>query len=144
MATTIRQHLKTKHEEEWKGIVVEEKLKGWQTVNTEPSMGSNESGEQEEFSVKGFLDRLVKWIVADDQSLNVVESKELRDLLLYVGVELKPDDIPHRSKLAQLIIEKYQEKHDQLKLEMQHQQNQISAQATQARQKIPQHSQVLA
>ncbi|KDQ52761.1 hypothetical protein JAAARDRAFT_50161 [Jaapia argillacea MUCL 33604] len=109
MATTIRKHLEKDHGEMWRGVVITEKLKGWEELKAGCRPGLSEVGcnEREPFSVKGFLDHLVKWIAVDDQSINVVESEELRDLLLFVGSELKDGDIPHRTKLAQLLIERF-------------------------------------
>ncbi|GLB45978.1 putative hAT family C-terminal dimerisation region [Lyophyllum shimeji] len=37
-----------------------------------------------------------------------IDSPELRDLLLYVGTQLDEDDLPHRTKLTQLIYERFQ------------------------------------
>lgn len=74
------------------------------------------------FDEKTFLQAITKFVVADDQvclyllvrthyayvssfkSLNVVECPEFRDLLLSIGGELKEAQIPHRTKLRQLII----------------------------------------
>ncbi|KDQ54439.1 hypothetical protein JAAARDRAFT_49389 [Jaapia argillacea MUCL 33604] len=109
MATTIRKHLKKDHGEMWRGVVITEKLKGWEELKAGCCPGLSEVGcnEHEPFSVEGFLDHLVKWIAVDDQSINVIESEELRDLLLFVGTKLKDGDIPHQMKLAQLLIERF-------------------------------------
>jgi hypothetical protein len=37
------------------------------------------------------------------QSLDVVDCPELWDLLLFIGAQLDNGDIPHRTKLSQLI-----------------------------------------
>ncbi|KDQ06613.1 hypothetical protein BOTBODRAFT_91089, partial [Botryobasidium botryosum FD-172 SS1] len=63
--------------------------------------------KQEPFSQDGFLQRLARWVVVDDQSINVVEGAEFRDLLLFISTELEDTDIPHRTKLTQLIFERY-------------------------------------
>lgn len=65
MADTIRQHLSSKHGNEWCKIVVLEKLKGWDKVA--PISGDGDADVSEPFTTEGFLDRLVRWIVADDQ-----------------------------------------------------------------------------
>ncbi|KAG9093931.1 hypothetical protein FS749_013461 [Ceratobasidium sp. UAMH 11750] len=57
-------------------------------------------GTQPEFTRAGFLDRFVDWVVTDDQAMNVVESEELRELILYCGQgAIRDTDIPHRDKL---------------------------------------------
>jgi hypothetical protein len=41
------------------------------------------------------------------QSINVVECPELRELLLYIGTDLQDRDIPHRTKLSELITSRF-------------------------------------
>ena len=41
------------------------------------------------------------------QSINVVDCPELQALLLFIGAELQEKDIPHRTKLAELIMERF-------------------------------------
>ncbi|QRW13009.1 AC9 transposase [Ceratobasidium sp. AG-Ba] len=56
---------------------------------------------QPEFTRPGFMDRLVDWAVTTDQPLNVVESLEFCDFILYCGQGgIKDNNIPHRDKLA--------------------------------------------
>ncbi|KAJ2928061.1 hypothetical protein H1R20_g9035, partial [Candolleomyces eurysporus] len=46
------------------------------------------------------------WVVADDQSINVVESPEFRELLLFLGDgKLEDRDIPHRDKMTSMILD---------------------------------------
>jgi hypothetical protein len=52
------------------------------------------------------------------QSLNLIESREFRDLLLFLRETLNDQDIPHRSKLRSLIIEEWVEYWDDLKTEL--------------------------
>ncbi|KAJ7593600.1 hypothetical protein C8J56DRAFT_1160450 [Mycena floridula] len=47
------------------------------------------------FSIAGLHERLVQFIVADDQSLNVVECPEFRDLIFFLQQDLKDTDLPH-------------------------------------------------
>ncbi|CAA7271021.1 unnamed protein product [Cyclocybe aegerita] len=74
-------------------------------------MGLKRNREREPFTLEGFLDRLAKWVVVDDQSLDVVDCPELRDLLLYIGVELSDDDIPHRTKLSEIITTNFKQEY---------------------------------
>lgn len=94
-----------KHAEQYQHWVLEHKLKGWETLGkTDNEQGP---GARPQFTLEGFYERLVCWIAVDDQSLNVVDCKELRDLLLYIGTHLEDDDIPHRMRLSDLIMEQF-------------------------------------
>ncbi|KAJ7576100.1 hypothetical protein C8J56DRAFT_800748 [Mycena floridula] len=57
------------------------------------------------FSLSGLHKHLVAFIVADDQSLNVIECPEFRQLLLFMREKLEDHDIPHRTHLRKLIID---------------------------------------
>lgn len=123
IANTICTHLSKQHGDEWHKVVVLEKLKGWEKIDCNSKAGID-SSEHAIFTVKGFLERLTRWIVVDDQvsykytsdsealtciwflqSLNIVESWEIHDLLLYLNTNLSNDDIPHCTKLTQIIFE---------------------------------------
>jgi len=51
--------------------------------------------------------------------MNVVESPELRDLLLFIGTDLTEHDIPHRTKLSELIVLRYKAEYAKLMVEVQ-------------------------
>lgn len=53
------------------------------------------------------------------QSINVIDSPELRDLLTFISSELTDADIPHRSTLTKLIIRNFQAEYDKLCEEIQ-------------------------
>ncbi|TFK17888.1 hypothetical protein FA15DRAFT_604255, partial [Coprinopsis marcescibilis] len=57
------------------------------------------------FSKEAFINSIVSWVVADDQSLNVIESQYLREIFLMLRSELKDKDIPHRSQIRDRVIE---------------------------------------
>ncbi|KAJ7468179.1 hypothetical protein FB451DRAFT_389795 [Mycena latifolia] len=103
--TTIRKHLQSQHGRYCWEMVVLKQLKGWETVGQ--AKGSSEGAEREPFSLPGFYERLVRWIAVDDQSLDVVDCPELRDLLLFIGAELEDRDIPHRTKLSELVSQRF-------------------------------------
>jgi len=63
MADTIRNHLSLKHGDEWRKIVLIEKLKGWDKMRCE----NGGTGSRDVFTMEGFLERLARWIAADDQ-----------------------------------------------------------------------------
>ncbi|KAF5378856.1 hypothetical protein D9615_006941 [Tricholomella constricta] len=108
---SIRDHLHMKHWKVYRELVVAEKLKGWEeTARLGPDYRPNGSethntADREPFTLQGFYSRLAKWIAVDDQSINVIESPELRELLLFLGTQLTDRDIPHRTKLTEIIID---------------------------------------
>ncbi|KAI0058625.1 hypothetical protein BV25DRAFT_1146104 [Artomyces pyxidatus] len=106
----IRSHLLSKHRELYRKIVVLYQLKGWKDIVQEDAGTLREQRlghkDREPFSIEGFYERLIRWIVVDDQSISVIDSPELRDLLLFVGIELVDGEIPHRTKLTQMIFER--------------------------------------
>ncbi|KAF4611155.1 hypothetical protein D9613_006647 [Agrocybe pediades] len=100
MADTIRNHLSTKHRSEWRKMVLLEKLKGWDKMPAQGGDALKSNAPGPAFTLEGFFERLVEWISVDDQSLNVVDYPELRDLLLYLNANLEDGDIPRRTKLT--------------------------------------------
>jgi len=85
----------------------------------------------ENFTIEGFYTCLIKRIIVDDQvsksvllvlilllifflkSISVVDSPELQELLLYLNYDITDDDIPHCSKLMQL-IENFQKQYESM------------------------------
>ncbi|KAF8505006.1 hypothetical protein JB92DRAFT_2833181 [Gautieria morchelliformis] len=61
---------------------------------------------------------LVNWIVADDQSINVVECPEFRDLLLLLQESMLSCDIPHRTAIWSLIGKAWEHNFTELKKEL--------------------------
>jgi hypothetical protein len=61
---------------------------------------------------------LINFVVADDQSINVIECREFRDLLLLLRSDLQDRDIPHRTKLRETIIEAWESHFKALKLDL--------------------------
>lgn len=102
-------------------------LKGWMDIGKE-----NPGEEREAFSLQGFYERLLRWIAADDQvhiffnnmlpsfvyplsqSIDVIDSRELRDLLLFIGADLQDRDIPHRTKLSEMIMSRFKLEHSKM------------------------------
>ncbi|TFK25333.1 hypothetical protein FA15DRAFT_590673, partial [Coprinopsis marcescibilis] len=73
-----------------------------------------------EFSDETFINALVDFIVADDQSLNVVESVFFHQLLLLLRSELLDKDIPHRTSVRNHIKARWKEYLAQLSGELKH------------------------
>ncbi|KIL54933.1 hypothetical protein M378DRAFT_182369 [Amanita muscaria Koide BX008] len=70
------------------------------------------------FTQKGLVDHLIKFIVADDQSIYVVECPEFRKLLLFLRDTLQDKDIPRRSKIREAILEAWADAFQELKQEL--------------------------
>ncbi|KAG9018943.1 hypothetical protein FRB90_008137, partial [Tulasnella sp. 427] len=116
ITSTIRRHLANKHSREYSTV---------RTVMGMPSLqaalqtaSSAQEPEKEPFTMDGFIQRLLRWIVVDDQSIRVLECPEFRDLLTYVSDHLDDEDIPHRTKLTNEIISLYQKKQEEMYREL--------------------------
>ncbi|KAJ2921202.1 hypothetical protein H1R20_g15892, partial [Candolleomyces eurysporus] len=79
-----------------------------------------------EFTHDGFIDALVDFIVADDQSINVIESVFFRRLLLLLRKELRDEDIPHRTFVRNHIRRRWDIYMDELRGELQNAVGKIS------------------
>jgi hypothetical protein len=86
------------------------------------------------FQLKEWIRRLIKWVVVDDQvwfcdnflfcfvwlctsylqAINVVENKEFREFALYGHKDISDADLPHRTKLVELIVKEYEKEHMKL------------------------------
>ncbi|KAF7333764.1 HAT family dimerization domain-containing protein [Mycena venus] len=70
------------------------------------------------FSNEAFIDAIVEFMVADDQSISVIENKQLRKIFLMLRSELKDYDIPHRTKIRERVMEVWEEHLKTLETEM--------------------------
>jgi hypothetical protein len=88
------------------------------------------------FSQEAFVNAIMNFIIADDQvwfyvysipinitdnflqSINVIESPQLRAIFLMLREELKDSDIPHRTSLRQRILDVWNDHLDKLQEEM--------------------------
>ncbi|KAF8509722.1 hypothetical protein JB92DRAFT_3119585 [Gautieria morchelliformis] len=78
------------------------------------------------FSVAVFKAALVNWIVADDQSINVVECPEFRHLVFTLRESLSEKDIPHRTAIWNLVTLAWNRHFAELKSELEHTVGKIS------------------
>ncbi|KAI6021257.1 hypothetical protein EDC04DRAFT_2901326 [Pisolithus marmoratus] len=62
-----------------------------------------------EFSLKALHDYLVRFIVANDQAIHVVEYLEFQRLLLLLCKDLKDSDIPHHMKMQELVLKAWRD-----------------------------------
>lgn len=106
VTSPVRRHFELLHEKKWKMICISFKLKNWERYAEEatPEGKAAKRAVQQEWSLEGFLDRLVKWMVVEDQPDRAIDSPELRDLLLFCGRELRDEDIPHRDRIGRLVM----------------------------------------
>jgi hypothetical protein len=89
--TSMRRHLRNAHKREWLVTCISLKLKGWEDKaaelqNLSPQTGDSEltrsvlAAIQPAWTLKGFLDLLIKWIVVDDQvRVNLFKASTLTD-----------------------------------------------------------------
>ncbi|KAG8821310.1 hypothetical protein FRC17_009861 [Serendipita sp. 399] len=121
ITSPIRRHFEAQHEKEWKVTCISLKLKHWERYAEEATpkgQAARRAGQREEWSLEGFLDRLIKWMVVDDQSYRTVDSKEFRDLLLFCGRQLQDKDIPHRDRLGRLVMTAFKDSWENLVAEI--------------------------
>ncbi|KIL57978.1 hypothetical protein M378DRAFT_188346 [Amanita muscaria Koide BX008] len=106
----LRVHLENHHAAEYIQICHE---KGWPMLLPKKrkeleaqaaAMTDNHQSERPTFSHQVFLEHLINFIVADDQSISVIECPEFRRLLLVLRVDLQEKDIPRRTKIRSSII----------------------------------------
>ncbi|KAF5372361.1 hypothetical protein D9615_009320 [Tricholomella constricta] len=123
MTSCYRAHLKNKHLNDYEAVI--ERLGLKHSTNDRPASGT--MPEHGPFSLETFYLLLMKWIVVDDQSLNVVECPELRELLNYLGNDkINDDDIPHRTKITQMIYDEHQKMRQQIMAELRKAQGLVS------------------
>lgn len=75
MTSTYRSHFETHHFKEWREVVVENQLKGWETLALKAGPGATAPGkalghglgDAEPFTLKGLARKIAHWVAADDQ-----------------------------------------------------------------------------
>ncbi|KAJ7435286.1 hypothetical protein FB451DRAFT_1418305 [Mycena latifolia] len=116
--TTHRRHLESdRHMNAYLDIVTKHGL-----VNKLPAEHQRQLVEQRAielqqlpFSMTAFTEQLIKVFVTNDLSIHLIESREFRDLLLLLRESLSDKDIPHQTKLTNLIIEAWMRYYHELK-----------------------------
>ncbi|OBZ77284.1 putative AC transposase [Grifola frondosa] len=82
----LRNHLKKNHL-----VVYQEAVKRLGLKRSNEHDTRTQHLAHEDFSKKGFLRKLVRWIAADDQSINSVECPEFRELLFLISESYKEE-----------------------------------------------------
>ncbi|KIK35016.1 hypothetical protein CY34DRAFT_31799, partial [Suillus luteus UH-Slu-Lm8-n1] len=70
--------------------------------------------------------QLVRFVVADDQAINIIECPEFRRLIRLLQPELNESDIYHHTKFCELILEAFDEYFEALKRDLVMAQGKIS------------------
>ncbi|KAI0053800.1 hypothetical protein FA95DRAFT_490590 [Auriscalpium vulgare] len=84
VASHIRKHFTTYHYPEYKEITVKHKFKYWERLLSDDTTTSRTDGPQARptayrnrvYEQAGFFERLVRWMVVDDQAMNVVDCED--------------------------------------------------------------------
>ncbi|KAF4612560.1 hypothetical protein D9613_012719 [Agrocybe pediades] len=79
-----------------------------------------------EYSREAFADAITDFIVADDQSIRVIDSPYLRRIFLLLRQELRDSDIPHRTSIKEHILKRLDKHFETLRNEMQESLGKIS------------------
>ncbi|KAF8573715.1 hypothetical protein K439DRAFT_1624859 [Ramaria rubella] len=109
--TSLHVHLQSNHHKEYIKMVEEKgwvnMLPGMQHISDQATLDNHlvaSGSAHPKFSQSTFINALVKFIVEDDQSLNVIECQEFHALLLLLCEGLTNDDIPHHTNIHKQII----------------------------------------
>ncbi|PPR08205.1 hypothetical protein CVT24_001392 [Panaeolus cyanescens] len=108
VTSTLRAHLET-HGDLYFDLVKHFSLR---------DLGGAVPDDNEPFSLDRWIELLLDWIIADDQSLNVIECPEFRRWALYGREGVTDKDLPHRTAITNLIHKMYTKEHEELKLEL--------------------------
>lgn len=135
----LRSHLERFHKEEYLRL---SKERGWviqlASVKSQQAKSAGNLKPRVFFSSDAVTDYLVRFIAANDQvrltpleaapltlvlpiclqSIYVVENRQFRELLTLFREDYHEDDIPHRSRIRQAIMEAWQQSFKELKLNL--------------------------
>ncbi|TFY53942.1 hypothetical protein EVG20_g9907 [Dentipellis fragilis] len=109
IVSNLRRHLHNHHEQEYNGY-----------LHTMASEREKREGKHRtdvpEFTLEGFYKYLMEFVVANDESIDVVDSPEFINLMVYVGqgVGLTEDSMPGDKKLLEIILLAYKNEYDDL------------------------------
>ncbi|KAI1783161.1 hypothetical protein LXA43DRAFT_1067898 [Ganoderma leucocontextum] len=133
MTATIRDHFQIHHYEEWRQSVIDNRLKGWEDLAFKQPAAGSASGtsepQPEPFTLDGLGRRIVRWIAADDQAINVVDNDLFHEVVRYAStsaVPLQDRDILHRTHARALIVDEYKLAIEALRRDLQSTEGRIS------------------
>jgi hypothetical protein len=120
--SNLRKHLIKVHAEVYDDAVLKYGWKYPLSTMAGPTEGSNDRNLRNpdipHYSPEVFLDALVRLIVADDQSIRVIECPEFRYLCMVLRENLVDTEIPRRDKMREAILGHFQKSFEELKLEL--------------------------
>ncbi|KAN0118276.1 Ribonuclease H-like domain containing protein [Russula decolorans] len=117
----LRKHLASKHTAAYDKAIVEN---NWNyCLSNEVKSGKSNTVEARKHSLPPFtqaslIDYIIHFVVADDQSIRVVECPEFRDLCMLLRPSLQDKEIPRRNRVREGIIEQWHKWFDSLKREL--------------------------
>ncbi|OBZ73092.1 Zinc finger BED domain-containing protein 4 [Grifola frondosa] len=123
--TGLQVYLENHHEEEyiescqkfgWKMQLRRQRVREAAQATSAPD--GSEPSNCMPFTAQSFIRHIINFIVADDQSINVVECREFCDLLLHLRDELHETDIPRRTKIRESIIAAWKAYFEMLKADL--------------------------
>ncbi|KAF8491980.1 hypothetical protein F5888DRAFT_1806971 [Russula emetica] len=120
--TNLRRHLRQIHAEEYDGAVLQHK---W-SYKLSSELGdpsthdarNKRDPELPSFSPEAFLEHLVRFVVADDQSIRVVECPEFRQMCMVLCKTLVDADIPRHDKMREAVISEWRNSFERLKSDL--------------------------
>ncbi|KAJ7045011.1 hypothetical protein C8F04DRAFT_1174003 [Mycena alexandri] len=118
--TTRRKHLAKEHLTEYLELIAARKLpnKLPEVLRKERDAQRARNMQRIPFSIAAFEEKLAQVVVSNDLSINLIENREFRDLLLLLRESLRDEEIPHRTKLRSLILDAWLKYYDSLKKEL--------------------------
>ncbi|KAL4262028.1 Zinc finger BED domain-containing [Pleurotus pulmonarius] len=137
----LRRHLYTEHLSQWVEacdraglkIKAKEALPYVDRYRQESSTGDNHVASDgfpkpkvRKFTPPAFLDAIAECFIANDLSINLIESPELRGIFLMLRDGLRDSDIPHRTALRSRIVQLWEIHLDKIADEMAHALGKIS------------------
>ncbi|KAI9433687.1 hypothetical protein BJY52DRAFT_1198561 [Lactarius psammicola] len=129
--SNLQDHLRKRHPKEYDQAVVEHRWNYKLSTQSDAATAHKNTRNVRDqgfppFSAATFLDHLAHFIIADDQSIRVVERPEFRHLCMLLCETLVDADISHRDKMREVIISLWQKSFETLKLDLSHSSGQIS------------------
>ena len=71
------------------------------------------------FSTHGFIDYIVELVVSEDNAFQLLDRESFRQLLHYLRPKLRSQDIPHHTKIREVILEHAKQAEDRVKVVLQ-------------------------
>lgn len=126
LSSTFRRHLLQDHARVYQATRNAMGLPSVRAAVKAATVTNDEQAEKEPFTMDGFIERLIRWIIVDDQSIRVLECQEFRDLLTYISDHLEDADIPHRTKLTNDILNLHKMRQEEMHRELRNAPGRIS------------------